>query len=136
MRSRGGPEQLVGVNWDPSSLLPRERRYFAYAGSLTTPPCSEVVRWVVFAAPIEISADQLKTFAALYPMNARPVRPQRRRFLLASRCKNAELLRKHDTSGGGGPWGRRSWTSALHGSAKLSHARLNAARLGQLASRS
>ena len=80
-----GPEQLVGVNWDPSGLLPRERRYFTYAGSLTTPPCSEVVRWVVFATPIEISADQLKTFAALYPMNARPVRPQGRRFLLASR---------------------------------------------------
>jgi carbonic anhydrase len=79
-----GPEQLVGVNWDPSGLLPPERRYFTYAGSLTTPPCSEVVRWVVFAAPIEISADQLKAFAALYPMNARPVRPLGRRFLLAS----------------------------------------------------
>jgi carbonic anhydrase len=45
----------------------------------------KVVRWVVFASPIEISVDQLKTFAALYPMNARPVPPQGRRFLLANR---------------------------------------------------
>jgi hypothetical protein len=39
----------------------------------------------MFAAPIEIWADQLATFAARYPMNARPVRPQGRHFLLASR---------------------------------------------------
>jgi carbonic anhydrase len=86
-----GPEQLVGVNWDPSGLLPRKRRYFTYAGSLTTPPCSEVVRWVVFAAPIEISADQLKAFAALYPMNARPVRPTRSALPARQPLKQAGL---------------------------------------------
>jgi carbonic anhydrase len=81
-----GPEgQVAGVTTDPAGILPSERKYLIYFGSLTAPPCSEVVRWVVFRAPIEISADQLKAFAALFPMNARPIRAQGRRFLLASR---------------------------------------------------
>jgi carbonic anhydrase len=44
-------------------------------GSLTTPPCSEEVRWHVLKTPVEVSKDQLKAFTKLYKMNARPVQP-------------------------------------------------------------
>jgi carbonic anhydrase len=65
-------------------LLPKSRAYYRYAGSLTTPPCSETVLWTVFAEPIEISEAQIAAFAVLYPMNARPVQEINRRFLLGS----------------------------------------------------
>jgi carbonic anhydrase len=42
-------------------------------GSLTTPPCSEGVLWLVMRQPVALSAAQLNVFARLYPMNARPV---------------------------------------------------------------
>ncbi len=60
---------------DPGTLLPEGRGYFRYQGSLTTPPCSEVVSWVVMTASISVSQAQVDAFAALYPMNARPVQP-------------------------------------------------------------
>jgi carbonic anhydrase len=69
---------------DLLSLLPKSRAYYRYAGSLTTPPCSEVVLWTVFAEPVEVSQAQIDAFAALYPMNARPVQEINRRFLLGS----------------------------------------------------
>jgi carbonic anhydrase len=69
---------------DLMSLLPKSRNYYRYAGSLTTPPCSEVVLWTVFAEPVEVSEAQIAAFAALYPMNARPIQSINRRFLLGS----------------------------------------------------
>lgn len=60
---------------DPSPLLPDGRSYFRYAGSLTTPPCSEIVSWVVMTETMFVSQAQVDAFAALYPMNARPVQP-------------------------------------------------------------
>lgn len=56
-------------------LLPRERDFFRYAGSLTTPPCSEGVKWSVMSQPIEVSAAQIAQFRAVFPLNARPVQP-------------------------------------------------------------
>ena len=67
---------------DPNAFLPGGRSYFRYAGSLTTPPCSEVVNWVVLAEAIAVSQAQVDAFAALYPMNARPLQPPYRRFIL------------------------------------------------------
>ena len=61
--------------FDPGTLLPEGRGYFRYQGSLTTPPCSEVVSWVVMTESISVSQAQVDAFAALYPMNARPVQP-------------------------------------------------------------
>lgn len=55
------------------ALLPEDRGYYTYMGSLTTPPCSEGVLWMVMRQPVELSADQIAIFARLYPMNARPV---------------------------------------------------------------
>jgi carbonic anhydrase len=59
-----------GLN--PADLLPVDQGYFAYMGSLTTPPCSEGVRWHVLKQPVELSPAQLSAFRKLYPMNARP----------------------------------------------------------------
>ena len=58
---------------DPAQLLPDDRRYYTYMGSLTTPPCSEGVLWMVMQRPVQLSPEQLSIFARLYPMNARPV---------------------------------------------------------------
>ena len=61
--------------FNPADLLPADPTYFAYLGSLTTPPCTEDVKWQVMRMPIEISYAQLAAFKKLYKMNARPVQP-------------------------------------------------------------
>ncbi len=54
-------------------LMPSDKSYFTYAGSLTTPPCSEIVTWIVMEHPIEASTTQIHDFEALEHENARPV---------------------------------------------------------------
>ena len=66
---------IEGVTIDPAQLLPESPNYYAYSGSLTTPRCSENVRWHVMTNPIELSEEQIATFAAIYPNNRRPVQP-------------------------------------------------------------
>ena len=69
----------------PGGLLPPQRAYYHYEGSLTTPPCSETVDWIVLTHPIEVDEGDIARFATLYPMNARPVQKRDRRFILSSR---------------------------------------------------
>ncbi|MGM3306870.1 carbonic anhydrase [Anabaena sp. WFMT] len=57
------------------NLLPNSKEYFSYTGSLTTPPCSENVKWNVLIKPIQVSEEQIATFKSLYQVNARPVQP-------------------------------------------------------------
>jgi carbonic anhydrase len=57
-------------------LLPAKRGYFAYDGSLTTPPCTEGVEWFVLKQPLTLSARQLTAFRQIYPDNARPLQPR------------------------------------------------------------
>lgn len=64
------------------SLLPAERLYYAYEGSLTTPPCSEGVKWHVLTTPIEMSAAQIETLAGILHGNFRPVQPLHDRTLV------------------------------------------------------
>lgn len=70
---------------DPASLLPKDRRYLAYMGSLTTPPCTEGVLWLVIRQPAQLSADQIGIFSRLYRNNARPVQPGNGRLIKESR---------------------------------------------------
>ena len=65
-------------------LLPVDRRYYTYMGSLTTPPCSEGVQWIVMRQPMTLTADQIDVFARIYPMNARPLQAASGRRILQS----------------------------------------------------
>lgn len=69
---------------DATALLPPKRAYYRYEGSLTTPPCTETVDWLLFVDPIEVTSADIAQFARLYPMNARPVQQRSRRFILRS----------------------------------------------------
>ncbi len=66
---------------DLSSLLPENKSYYHYPGSLTTPPCSEVVSWYVLATPIEASKEQLEKLARILDNNFRPVMPLNGRII-------------------------------------------------------
>jgi carbonic anhydrase len=58
---------------DPAQLLPANKNGWAYSGSLTTPPCSEGVRWHVFSTVVELSPAQLDSFTAKHAVSSRPV---------------------------------------------------------------
>lgn len=70
---------------DVTRLLPENRFYYSYMGSLTTPPCTEDVLWMVFKQPIQVSPDQVEIFSRLYPNNARPVQSANSRLIKESR---------------------------------------------------
>lgn len=72
------------VPLDPAKWLPDDTRYYTYMGSLSEPPCSEGVQWVVMREPVTLSREQLELFARLYPMNARPVQALAGRRILQS----------------------------------------------------
>lgn len=84
MPQQVGPPVSADKAIDPHALLPSERGYYRYAGSLTTPPCSEVVDWVLLREPIQVAQADIEAFAKVYPMNARPVQNDNRRFVLMS----------------------------------------------------
>lgn len=69
---------------DLTQILPVKRDYYTYMGSLTTPPCSEGVLWLVMKEAIEISPEQLMIFSRLYPMNARPIQKSSGRLIKES----------------------------------------------------
>lgn len=66
-------------------LLPANKRYYTFSGSLTTPPCTENVTWLVMADPMSVSKAQIEKFAKLYPTNARPTQPLYGRSVLESK---------------------------------------------------
>jgi len=70
---------------DPSTLLPGNRSYYTYMGSLTTPPCSEGVLWLVMKQPASVSGDQINIFSRLYRNNARPIQPSAGRLIKEGR---------------------------------------------------
>jgi len=57
------------------TLLPKEKAYYYFNGSLTTPPCSEGVKWMVLKSYQTISKEQLKQFTNVIEGNNRPVQP-------------------------------------------------------------
>lgn len=79
-----GEELAAQAPIDPAALLPAERGYFVYMGSLTTPPCTEGVLWMVMRQPVPVAPEQIDIFARLYPMNARPVQPAAGRIVKES----------------------------------------------------
>jgi carbonic anhydrase len=61
----------VAIN--PNQFLPEDQSYFTYIGSLTTPPCTEGVTWIVMKNPVLVSAQQVHSFGQIYSNNARPL---------------------------------------------------------------
>jgi carbonic anhydrase len=81
-----GPEQkLDAVKFDVTELLPQDRAYYTFAGSLTTPPCTEGITWFVLKTPARISQDQADAFGRIYPHDARPLQPLNGREVMASK---------------------------------------------------
>ena len=78
-------ETSVNARIDVAKLLPADKGYYTFQGSLTTPPCSEQVRWFVMKSPVKIAEDEIAAFGKLYPMNARPTQPLNGRALQATR---------------------------------------------------
>lgn len=70
---------------DLNAFLPTSRSYFTYMGSLTTPPCTEGVLWMVMKQPVSISPEQVAIFSRLYRNNARPIQPAAGRLIKESR---------------------------------------------------
>jgi carbonic anhydrase len=70
-----------------ASMLPVNQNYYMFAGSLTTPPCSEGVTWYVLQSPVQVSAAQVAAFGKFFPMNARPIQPTNSRQILESAFK-------------------------------------------------
>lgn len=69
----GEPHAVSGASVDANQLLPTTRTYWRYNGSLTTPPCSEGVQWLVLNTPVELSDAQIAEYTAIYNANARPL---------------------------------------------------------------
>ena len=81
----GGEVAPPGQTIDPSLLLPGSRNYFTFMGSLTQPPCTENVLWMVIKQPQQVSPEQLSILQRLYRPNARPVQPTFGRIIKESR---------------------------------------------------
>ncbi len=78
--------RMLGNNITALGLLPANRSYYRYSGSLTTPPCSEGVLWLVMKEPLSVSSEQIQAFErALGFANNRPVQPANARALLNAR---------------------------------------------------
>ena len=69
------------VRLNAADVLPADTSCYAYDGSLTTPPCTEGVKWYVLSKPVGLSAGQLQAFRVLYKGNFRPVQPLNGRVL-------------------------------------------------------
>ena len=87
---RGDPNPLLAALWpslpqktgekakiddmmDPGGFLPADRGYWTYVGSLTAPPCTEGVRWLVFEDVLSLSRSQVRAFTTIFPLNSRPL---------------------------------------------------------------
>ncbi|MEQ8825207.1 MAG: carbonic anhydrase family protein [Filomicrobium sp.] len=70
---------------NPSDLLPKEASHFAFAGSLTTPPCSEGVSWIVMRQPVEAASSTIAQFYSILGANNRPTNPLNGRTIVSSR---------------------------------------------------
>ena len=98
---RGAPQATIQTVWnnlplekfetmqptillDPAEMLPARRDYYTYMGSMTSPPCSEGVLWLVMKQPVQASPAQMALFSRLYPLNARPIQPTNGRIIKES----------------------------------------------------
>ena len=75
-------EAEIQLDW--AAMLPTSKMTYRYTGSLTTPPCTEGVHWMLLETPVELSADQIAAMKAAYDGNFRPVQPLNGRKIYAN----------------------------------------------------
>jgi carbonic anhydrase len=83
-RQAGETLTVEGLQLDLAALLPADLKYYEFEGSLTTPPCSEGVRWMVLKEPVTVSPAAIARFRTHYAANARPVQPLNGRVVRVS----------------------------------------------------
>ena len=129
MPKTAGPERAIAdTTLRIAEMLPKDKSYYHYEGSLTTPPCSEGVKWYVLKQALEASRDQIREFATLFGHNERPVQALEGRTLysvkdtgdivpvaLAALGAAGDHVAKAD---GGGGHGGASPAADSHGASK------------------
>jgi carbonic anhydrase len=83
-KEKGVEQVFADTQINATTLLPSNRAYYTFTGSLTTPPCSEEVTWFVLRNPVQFSVQEVARFSKIYPMNARPSQPLNGRLVEAS----------------------------------------------------
>ncbi|NJO17354.1 MAG: carbonic anhydrase family protein [Thioploca sp.] len=81
---RPSEAQQLQEKIDINQLLPAKKDYYTFEGSLTIPPCSEGVKWIILKQHMPITAIDLIQYQKLYPRNARPLQPLNDREVLSS----------------------------------------------------
>jgi len=87
--TNGSETHIENVMVDVNQFLPSNVESYRYDGSLTTPPCSEDVKWIVMTTPIQTSAEQIAAFRAIMNDNNRPVQPPNGRTVETDRLAAA-----------------------------------------------
>jgi len=80
----GKENRVEGIKINPADLLPSDRSFYRFPGSLTTPDCNEVVIWYLMKTPIELSESQIQEYARHYHNTARPLQPSNGRPVVES----------------------------------------------------
>jgi len=75
MPIKEGDKVNLQSKFNVASFLPSKQTYYTFKGSLTTPPCTQDVDWVVLKQPVEASKQQIAAFMKIFKMNARPIQP-------------------------------------------------------------
>ena len=75
-------KKKISTRYKITDLLPADKGYYRYPGSLTTPPCTENVTWLVLKKPVEISQDQLNSYRKILHKTNRPVQERNNRQVL------------------------------------------------------
>lgn len=85
MPTKAGDKTALKGKINVSKLMPGNKAYYNYTGSLTTPPCSEGVNWMVLQNSVDVSAEQVAAFTKLFPHSVRPVQSVNERTITASK---------------------------------------------------
>ena len=81
---KGESINVDGLKLNLAAMLPADTGYYAFEGSLTTPPCSEGVHWMLMKKPVTLGAHQIKAFRRLFNANVRPLQPPNGRIIKES----------------------------------------------------
>ena len=92
-REKGVESHFEHVQVNVDDLLPHSHKSYRYDGSLTTPPCSEGVKWIVMRSPIQLSSAQIWWFTSRIEGNNRPVQPLHHRMTVVDEIAEEVMAR-------------------------------------------